>query len=651
MGERFTSATDTYEVDAPFAEGASGLAYRALSTKLGKRCFLKQLKLAGTRDWKTVELFEREARVLAGLEHPAIPRYLDYFHDPERGCFILVQELIDAPSLQDLLNQQHLLTPAALQAIVEQGLEVLDYLHTRVPPVLHRDISPKNFLFAAGRLSLVDFGAVKLSLRDSTMMTSAGTFGYMAPEHIMGQALPASDLYGLGMVVIALATHHDPSDLPLDASHGGVDLSQVLPRIPGPLRALVESLVKPGLAQRVPSASAALELLRAPAPPPPLPATPAGPSRLATTFTALRRHPLRNGLYALALLFCLTRLMASVLPFTGQSGQLGGWTGGHTRFLAQLTGTLVGDYDLLVSPHDIDALAFSPDGSLVASAAGERVLIWDRERGKLMHDLAVPRNGAGWLRFSASGATLWAGLKYGTTLVRWNTATGAIEETLDLEMLPIAQGVASEILDFTGDDERRLSVLVQSTATDLTLFQRESDAITPITLQDRGVDARLSADARILAVMRDRPGDDNDQTGTVLVRRIKTGEELGRFSLRYLETLALAPDGQTVALISSRGVALHRLGETDSPQILLFGLGNYSYGLRARFSADGSRLVVAVGEQIVVIDVTQRRVLGQFSYKKTALDSMPVSALAINHDGTLIASGNHDEVTRLWPVP
>ena len=54
MGERFTSASDTYEVDAPFAEGASGLAYRATSAKLGRRCFLKQLKLAGTRDWKTV---------------------------------------------------------------------------------------------------------------------------------------------------------------------------------------------------------------------------------------------------------------------------------------------------------------------------------------------------------------------------------------------------------------------------------------------------------------------------------------------------------------------------------------------------------------------------------------------------------------------
>ena len=98
MTERFISATDTYEAEAPFAEGASGLAHRATSAKLGRRVFLKQLKLAGARDWKTVELFEREAQVLAGLDHPAIPRYLDSFRDEQRGSFVLVQELIDAPA-------------------------------------------------------------------------------------------------------------------------------------------------------------------------------------------------------------------------------------------------------------------------------------------------------------------------------------------------------------------------------------------------------------------------------------------------------------------------------------------------------------------------------------------------------------------------
>lgn len=649
MGERFTSATDTYDVDAPFAEGASGLAYRARSSRLGL-VFLKQLKLAGTRDWKTVELFEREARVLAGLEHPAIPRYLDYFHDEQRGSFILVQTLIDAPSLQDLLDRQQVLTPEQLRAILEQGLEVLEYLHTRVPPVLHRDISPKNFLFAADRLALVDFGAVKLSLRESSTMTSAGTFGYMAPEQILGQALPASDLYGLGMVVIALATHDDPSNLPLDPSRGGIDLAQVLPRIPTTLRPLVEALVQPGLADRVDSAGAALRLLRAPPPAPVVP-QPAGPSPARRALIGLRRHPVRNTLVGLLALFLVARLVASLIALPGQTGQLGGWTRGHTQFIVQLTGALLGDHDILARPHEVQAIAFSPDGTLVATAAHDRVLLWDRERGVVLHDLAAPNHGADWLRFSPRGATLWAAGRFEATLIRWNTGTGAVEERLDLEMLPGSEGFASELLDLVASDDDHLAVLAQKKdGTGLVLFEREHESIKPRWLDDHGPEAALSADGQRLAVLDARPNDGNKQIGTVLLRDLRTDQQLARFSQLYLETMALSPDGRTVALINSRGVALHHPGEAHEPRMLLFGLDGYDYNLKGRFSADGSRLLVASGRRLTVFDVPGARIAAQFEYERTLLDSMTVTALAINADGTQIATGNDDEVTRLWHV-
>ena len=84
MGERFTSASDTYEVDAPFAEGASGLAYRATSATLGRRCFLKQLKLAGTRDWKTVELFERELAAATAICRVIVAEH-DWLFPPSEG--------------------------------------------------------------------------------------------------------------------------------------------------------------------------------------------------------------------------------------------------------------------------------------------------------------------------------------------------------------------------------------------------------------------------------------------------------------------------------------------------------------------------------------------------------------------------------------
>lgn len=644
MTETFVSTTDTYEADAPFAEGASGLAHRATSARLGRRVFLKQLKLAGARDWKAVELFEREAKVLAGLDHPAIPRYLDFFRDEQRGSFILVQELIDAPSLQDLLREQRPLAPEQLRAIVEQALAVLDYLHTRVPPVLHRDISPKNFLLRGDTLFLVDFGAVKLSLRDSTVMTSAGTFGYMAPEQILGQAVPASDLYGLGMCVVALATHADPSSLPLDPRRGGIDLAQVLPQIPADLRRVVEALVKPGLADRVASARDALALLRAP---PPVPAPP--PKPRLTLAERVRRRPRLAAFTAVLALYCSYTLLASLFPMPGQTGQLGGWTSGHTQLLAQLPGNLVGDYDLFVSPNDIEALAFSPDGALLASADRDKILLWDVATGDVVRTLEGPRSGAGWLRFGETGETLWAVDMYGNAWFRWTTATGAVEQQTNPEMLPDA-AKGAEVLDIGVRGARSLTMLVRTYDTSrLLIYRSDGDDLAIVPLDLSAPTAAVSGDGRIVALAESTRHTGESELGVFAVRRVEDGELLGRFSMRYATRVALSPDGRTVALIGDPGVALHRLGEAEPGPPVTFNQFTYG-GEEAAFSADGARLVVSRGNHAFAVDVATRRLLRHVEYDDTELDYRPISAAALSADGTRLALGNKDELVRLWPL-
>jgi hypothetical protein len=187
---------------------------------------LKQLSLARMDDWKAIDLFEREAQILAQLNHPAIPQYIDYFTIDtssvgiasleENRNFYIVQELAPGKTLSDLSASGWRCTEAEVKDIASQILAILSYLHNFTPPIIHRDIKPSNILRTeSGQISLVDFGAVRQAYHDTFMRGSnvVGTFGYMAPEQFRSQALPATDLYGLGATILALLTNRSPAEL------------------------------------------------------------------------------------------------------------------------------------------------------------------------------------------------------------------------------------------------------------------------------------------------------------------------------------------------------------------------------------------------------------------------------------------------------
>ena len=112
------------------------------------------------------------------------------------------------------------LSETDVKQIGEELLKVLNYLHTRQPAVIHRDVKPSNILLGnrsgnhVGQIYLVDFGSVKTSFAQQTgTMTVVGTYGYMPPEQFSGRATPASDLYALGATLIYLVTGKHPADL------------------------------------------------------------------------------------------------------------------------------------------------------------------------------------------------------------------------------------------------------------------------------------------------------------------------------------------------------------------------------------------------------------------------------------------------------
>jgi len=258
-----SSSKDVYEIEREYAKGGMGVTFLVKSRKTGQRLILKQLRMDRVGDWKMVELFEREAEVLRKLNHVQIPKYVDYFPSADKKNFNLVQSFIEGQTLQQMIDQNSVVTQAEFNGYLGQTLQILVYLHALVPPVVHRDISPKNIIINRDKAYLVDFGAVKSAIASDTpsFSTTVGTFGYMPPEQIMGQAEPASDMYSLGMSFIALATHTDPTKLPLNKQSGQVDIQKIFKEPLTPAQKVLAAMTRMGLQERLGRAVDAIAIL------------------------------------------------------------------------------------------------------------------------------------------------------------------------------------------------------------------------------------------------------------------------------------------------------------------------------------------------------------------------------------------------------
>lgn len=249
-----------------------------LGRQIGRRTFLatdlqteqsvvvKLLLFNPDFNWDDLKLFERETEVLKSLDHPTIPKYLDYFEvETELGKgFALVQTYIKAKSLQDWLQSGRSFSEAEVKAIASSLLEILDYLHNRQPSVIHRDLKPSNILLgdrtgnSPGQVYLVDFGSVQTGTQSGTI-TVVGTFGYMPPEQFGGRTIPASDLYSLGATLIYLLTKTHPADLP---SRNGCVQFQAEHLASEQFQTWLKYLIQPDLSQRLKSAQLAMETLQ-----------------------------------------------------------------------------------------------------------------------------------------------------------------------------------------------------------------------------------------------------------------------------------------------------------------------------------------------------------------------------------------------------
>lgn len=203
-----------YRILRPLGRGGMGAVYEAEDSRLSRNVALKET-LVETDELRRA--FEREARLLANLRHPALPKVLDHFSEGT-GLF-LVMEFIPGDDLSVMLERRRRpFAPDEILGFADQLLGALEYLHGLDPPVLHRDIKPQNLkLISQSHIVLLDFGLAKGTAGQMTRGESESLLGYSpnySPlEQMQGIGTDArSDLYSLGASLYHLLTNVKPPD-------------------------------------------------------------------------------------------------------------------------------------------------------------------------------------------------------------------------------------------------------------------------------------------------------------------------------------------------------------------------------------------------------------------------------------------------------
>lgn len=198
---RVRSRIGKYRIERRLAEGGFAYVYQALDTVEGVRVALKMPHQSIVTP-SMLEMFQREARLVAKLDHPNILPIKDAnFID---GRFVIASRLGEQ-SLQDRMRKR-ISFESALDLMI-QMVSAAAYAHGQ--RIIHCDIKPDNLLFFNGRLQLADFGIAKVA-RKTIKGSGSGTVGYMAPEQAMGKPSAKSDVFSLGLLMYKLITGHLP---------------------------------------------------------------------------------------------------------------------------------------------------------------------------------------------------------------------------------------------------------------------------------------------------------------------------------------------------------------------------------------------------------------------------------------------------------
>jgi serine/threonine protein kinase len=321
-----------YVLDEPIGAGGYCEVWRATDTVLTRQVAVKLLHPGYASHGEALARFKAEARHAGALSHENVARVYDY-GEPTDGQSYLVMELVDGPSLADVLARGPLGVRPTMD-MVAQVAAGLQAAHTA--GLIHRDVKPANILFTSeGGVRITDFGiahAVGTAPVTSTGMVM-GTPGYIAPERVSGaQAGPASDLYGLGIVAYECLTGSQPfrgGALDVAIAHRDRPLPPLPVSVPAEVAAFVMTLTAKDPAWRPASAGEVADqagrlrddLLPPGDSAPPVPSPPPTAEDYVLIRPRRRRRPLVIAVLTLVALTCL--VLISVTGFASGSHPAG----------------------------------------------------------------------------------------------------------------------------------------------------------------------------------------------------------------------------------------------------------------------------------------------------------------------------------------
>lgn len=574
-----------------------GMVYEAYEGTLPK--ILKVLKIQHCDNPKAIDLFRQEAEILGRFSYPGIP------HVGPEGCFqffarghaepiyCFVMEKIDGPNLAQWMQQQGNQPISQRQAIhwLRQLTEILHLVHQH--NYFHRDIKPQNIMMRmSGELVLVDFGTARemtytylVKAGQSAGVTQISSPGYTPPEQEHGQAVPQSDFYALGRTFVYLLTGKQLTDQSVyDPMTDEFHWREHAPHISTPLADFIDHLIahrvvdRPHDTQEILAQLDRIEAGLPPTKPPrrdkvrrkPIVRQTAPPP----TMVQVKRRWWLTGAVI------ITLAVGGIVLYYGTQ-----WFPETTHYIAPTKQTLAGHASY------VNALVFSPDGSLLASGSADKTIkLWNVATGKAVQALRGHTSFVNALAISHDGQMLVSG-SADRTIKIWNLSTGKAVRTLVGH-----QGFVNALVITPGGN----------------------------TIISGGAD-------RTIKVW-------DPTTGKAI--RTLTGHT------GFINALAVTPDGLT--LISGSADRTLRIWDLATGQQIHVLTGHQDYVNDLVVTPDGRTVISASADRSIKLwDITTGQLLQTLIPENT---TGLINALALSPDGKTLASGGSDKAIRFWDL-
>lgn len=208
-----------YKILNEIGHGGMSTVYLAINEKANKPWAVKEVRKSCRKDFQMIrQSLLMEMELLKKLNHPRLPSIVDVIDEQEN--LLIVMDYIEGNTLEMVLQEQGAQKQETVVKWAIQLCEVLEYLHTRKPAIVYRDMKPANVMLKSdGSVVLIDFGTAREYKEQNTGDTTClGTQGYAAPEQFgtMGQTDARTDIYCLGATIYHLVTGHNPSEPPYE---------------------------------------------------------------------------------------------------------------------------------------------------------------------------------------------------------------------------------------------------------------------------------------------------------------------------------------------------------------------------------------------------------------------------------------------------